>query len=194
MTTKVDKKFTMNIQGNEFIKFEGLLEMFHQNGGKSIHTELISSEEPYMFKATVEGENGTFTGHGDADKTNVNSMIAKHMIRMAETRAIARALRWYNNIGMCSADELGGDDTPVVHTTKTPKKNETTYNPEVHTKVKMPKLETEEFKAKCREFESKGGGYEQGVGFFVPKALLQDKSVIGRDEVEKFIPEEDLPF
>jgi len=29
---------------------------------------------------------------------------------MAETRAIARALRWYNNIGMCSADELGGDD------------------------------------------------------------------------------------
>jgi len=114
MTTKVDKKFTMNIQGNEFIKFEGLLEMFHENGGKSIHTELISSEQPYMFKATVEGEKGTFTGHGDADSSNVNSMIAKHMIRMAETRAIARALRWYNNIGMCSADELGGDDKPQV--------------------------------------------------------------------------------
>jgi hypothetical protein len=34
-------------------------------------------------------------------------MVAKHKYRMAETRAIARALRWYNNIGMCSADELG---------------------------------------------------------------------------------------
>jgi hypothetical protein len=28
---------------------------------------------------------------------------------MAETRAINRALRLYNNIGMCSAEELGGE-------------------------------------------------------------------------------------
>jgi len=37
---------------------------------------------------------------------------------MAETRAIARALRFYNNIGMCSSDELGGESVK-------PKANET---------------------------------------------------------------------
>lgn len=91
------------------MKFEGLLDAFHQNGGKSIKTEILETE-PLIIQATVEGEKGTFQGIGDANENNVNKLIARHKIRMAETRAIARALRWYNNIGMCSADELGGDD------------------------------------------------------------------------------------
>jgi len=60
----------------------------------------------FIFKATVTGERGTFTGYGDACKGNVGTMIVKDMMRMAETRAKARALRDYNNIGMCSAEEL----------------------------------------------------------------------------------------
>ena len=108
----MDKKYIINLQGNNFVKFEGLLSEFHNNGGKSIETEELekSTFETPMFKATVSGEKGTFTGHGDANNSNVNSMISKHKYRMAETRAIARALRWYNNIGECSFDELGGDD------------------------------------------------------------------------------------
>lgn len=103
----MDKKFIINLQGNDFVKFEGLLNEFHENGGKSIKTELLD-KDPYIVQATVEGERGTFQGIGDADENNVNKLIARHKIRMAETRAIARALRWYNNIGMCSSDELGG--------------------------------------------------------------------------------------
>ena len=107
----MDKKFLMNISGKEFIKFEGLLAEFHANEGCSIDTtELESSTEEHpKFKAIVTGGKGTFSGHGDADATNVNGMVQAHKYRMAETRAIARALRWYNNIGMCSVDELGGD-------------------------------------------------------------------------------------
>ena len=107
----MDKKFITNISGKDFVLFEGLLNEFHENGGKSIKTEIINPD-PLIIQATVEGEKGTYQGIGDANEDNVNKMIARHSIRMAETRAIARALRWYNNIGMCSADELGGDDKP----------------------------------------------------------------------------------
>jgi len=106
---KIDKKFTINLQGNEFITFEGLLNAFHQNKGTSIRTYELKGSTPArpLFKAIVEGEKGKYYGHGDADDTNVGKMISRHKYRMAETRAIARALRWYNNIGMCSAEELG---------------------------------------------------------------------------------------
>lgn len=111
----MDAKYIINLQGKNFVKFEGLLAEFHENGGKSIDTvELPNSSllEP-KFKATVVGEKGTYTGHGDANDKNVNTMIARHKYRMAETRAIARALRWYLNIGECSVDELGGEETPI---------------------------------------------------------------------------------
>jgi len=107
----MDKKFILNLQGKDFITFEGLLAQFHNNGGSSIRTQELpnsTAEEP-RFKAIVKGEKGEFMGHGDANNLNVNKLVAKHKYRMAETRAIARALRWYNNIGMCSLDELGGD-------------------------------------------------------------------------------------
>ena len=105
----MDNKFIINLQGKEFVKFEGLLNEFHSNGGKSIKTEVLNID-PFIVQATVEGENGLYQGIGDANDENTGKLVAKHAIRMAETRAIARALRWYNNVGMCSSDELGGDN------------------------------------------------------------------------------------
>ena len=106
----IPKEFMQNISGKEFVKYEGLLNAFHENGGKEIRTELVQDhlgeEVFFIFKATVTGERGIFEGYGDACKGNVNPMIVKHMMRMAETRAKARALRDYNNIGMCSVEEL----------------------------------------------------------------------------------------
>lgn len=106
----IPKEFIQNIQGKEFVKYEGLLDLFHQNGGQSITTELVSKklgeETFFIFKATVSGERGLYEGYGDACKGNVNPMIVKHMMRMAETRAKARALRDYNNIGIAAAEEL----------------------------------------------------------------------------------------
>jgi len=107
----IDKKYIINLQGKEFVTFGGLLAEFHANGGESIQTEIVQTE-PLIIQATVKGEKGEYQGMGDADDNNTNSMVAKHKIRMAETRAIARALRWYTNISMCSVDELGGDKSP----------------------------------------------------------------------------------
>lgn len=109
----VDKKFITKIQGKDFITHEGLLNEFHINGGEKIETHLIIHGEHggiYVFKATVTGKKGIFEAHGDADDKNTSDMIRKHKIRMAETRAVNRALRFYNNIGMCSVDELSDDD------------------------------------------------------------------------------------
>jgi len=106
----IPKEFIQNIQGKDFVKYEGLLNMFHENGGKEIRTKLVQSQLKkntfFIFKAVVTGTRGTFEGYGDACKGNVNPMIVKHMMRMAETRAKARALRDYNNIGMAAAEEL----------------------------------------------------------------------------------------
>lgn len=106
----IPKEFIQNIQGKDFVKYEGLLNLFHENGGKEIRTELVQThlneETFFVFKAVITGSRGTFEGYGDACKANVNPMIVKHMMRMAETRAKARALRDYNNIGMCSVEEL----------------------------------------------------------------------------------------
>jgi len=107
------KDFTTKIGGVEAVTFKGLIALFHKNGGQ----EIITTElEPFIkgdhtmfrFMAMVKGDNGTFTGHGDAAKFNVGNMIKPHIYRMAETRAIARALRLYNNIGTVSDVELGG--------------------------------------------------------------------------------------
>ena len=106
----IQKEFIQNIQGKDFVKYEGLLNLFHENGGKEIHTELVQSELNgetfFIFKAVVSGERGTFEGYGDACKGNVNKMVMPSMMRMAETRAKARALRDYDNIGLCSVEEL----------------------------------------------------------------------------------------
>ena len=127
----MDARFVVNLQGKDFILHEGLLDAFHKNGGKVLSTELVPTQDGiYLFKATAEGEKGIFTAHGDASPSNVNSMIAKHLIRMAETRAVNRALRFYNNIGMCSVDELGGDDSVKI----APKKP---YAPPAHPAVQQ---------------------------------------------------------
>lgn len=120
----VEEKFITKIQGKEFITHEGLLDEFHKNGGKEIFSEMVVREDyaGAMFRATVKGEKGIFSAHGDACGENVSKGIAPHFIRMAETRAINRALRLYNNIGMCSSEELGesvagtmGEDIPIPH-------------------------------------------------------------------------------
>lgn len=112
--TVIPKEYMIQLQGKDFITHRGLLAIAHEKGLHSIETELITepTADIIVFKATATIGTGVhekkFTGYGDASKTNVNATIAPHMIRMAETRAINRSLRLATNVGMCSAEELGG--------------------------------------------------------------------------------------
>jgi hypothetical protein len=108
----VKKEYIINWQGNDFVKYEGLLDEAHQQGLCRISTTLIQvphqdNGNVAIVAAEVETGKGTFSGIGDASPQNVGRMIVPHVIRMAETRAKARALRDAVNIGVTAIEELG---------------------------------------------------------------------------------------
>ena len=113
---KIDERFIVELQGKQFVTYEGLLDLAHQMKLKSIKTEIVQfptkeNNNQCIVKAMATTEDGKhFEGYGDADNTNVNRMIAKHLIRMAETRAKARALRDLTNVGMTAIEELGDEE------------------------------------------------------------------------------------
>ncbi len=117
------EEYMIERQGKRFVLYAGLLEEAHSRGLRSIETELLqvpNSEngEVAIVRAVVRTEDGKFTGIGDASPENVNRTIAPHVIRMAETRAKARALRDAINVGVTAFEELGGEDgSEVVETT-----------------------------------------------------------------------------
>jgi hypothetical protein len=63
----------------------------------------------WVFKATVYTRNCPrgFVGYGDADPSNVSPLVRGAEMRVAETRAVNRALRKAYGIGLCSVEELG---------------------------------------------------------------------------------------
>src|SRR5438067_1148563 len=78
-------------QGRSFVLYAGLLDEAHEKGLRSIRTELLQSPSP----------------------ENVGRNIVPHAIRMAETRAKARALRDAINVGAVALEELGEvEDAP----------------------------------------------------------------------------------
>lgn len=100
-------------QGKRFVLYAGLLEEAHERGLRNVETDLVQvptqeNGEVAVVKATVRTEEGRFSGIGDASPENVGRNIAPHLIRMAETRAKARALRDAINVGVTALEEIGG--------------------------------------------------------------------------------------
>ena len=111
------KEFIVERNGRSFVLYAGLLDLAHERGLKAITTTLVQipselNGQMAIVHATVETSQGTFTGLGDADTSNVSRMMVPHLIRMAETRAKARALRDAVNVGVTALEELGDVDEP----------------------------------------------------------------------------------
>jgi len=96
-----------------YVTREGLLYYAHRTGKiTGISVELVEKGKGFcIVKATVitEGDK-RFEAFGDASVENTNRMVSPHLIRMAETRAINRALREAFPIGLCSYEELSEED------------------------------------------------------------------------------------
>src|SRR6266851_1588741 len=69
----------------------------------------------WAFRATVfkSAKCHGFVGYGDADPSNVSSLVRGAEMRVAETRAVNRALRKAYGIGICSVEEIGTIPNPV---------------------------------------------------------------------------------
>jgi hypothetical protein len=104
-------RFVKRLQGKDFILYGGLLELAKQRGLKRIHTKIVQipTKENGMYavvEAQIETEDGVFEEVGDASPESVNRQIAPHILRMASTRAKARAMRDAVGIDMVALEEL----------------------------------------------------------------------------------------
>lgn len=128
---------TGNVVGSkEVVLYAGLLSQAHEEGLAKVKTSIlqIPTEENgrlAIVKAEVETGKGLFEALGDACPENVDEFLAPHLIRVAETRAKARALRDAVNVGVVSFEELDGvsldrDSSPGSGAPSAPQKRPTT--------------------------------------------------------------------
>src|SRR5450755_142260 len=108
------------INGNWYVTHTGLLRLARRKRCNGIHVEAVdslcdSAANRFVLKATVFPSKGSsgFVGYGDADPTNVSSLVRGAEMRVAETRAVNRALRKAYGIGICSVEEIGTIPNPV---------------------------------------------------------------------------------
>lgn len=113
-TIEIKDRHGRVIDTKEVVTYAGLLNRATQDNLKKVYTELIqvpseANEMTAICMAEVVTDRGVFRDYGDANPVNVSSMIVPHIIRMASTRAKARAFRDAVNIGVVALEELGAE-------------------------------------------------------------------------------------
>ena len=102
-----------------YVTHTGLLGLARRNRCAGIHVRPVSSfcdppSQRWAFEATVYKSRTCrgFVGYGDADPSNVSALVRGAEMRVAETRAVNRALRKAYGIGICSVEEIGSFAEP----------------------------------------------------------------------------------
>lgn len=117
----------MLLEGGWYATHTGLIRLARHNHCAGIHVRPVPefsdpSTQRWAFEATVYKSRTCrgFVGYGDADPSNVSALVRGAEMRVAETRAVNRALRKAYGIGICSVEEIGTSPNPVE---KFPPKN-----------------------------------------------------------------------
>jgi hypothetical protein len=102
------------LENGWYVTHAGLLRLARRRRCVGMHVEPVTefSEPPsarWAFKATVYKSRKCkgFAGYGDAEPSNVSFLVQGAEMRVAETRAVNRALRKAYGIGICSVEEIG---------------------------------------------------------------------------------------
>src|SRR5690349_21309548 len=101
------------LAGKWYITHSGLLGIARRKHCAGIIVQPIpafcdASAQRWAFAATVYKSKTCrgFVGHGDGDPSNVSPLVHGAEMRVAETRAVNRALRKAYGIGICSVEEV----------------------------------------------------------------------------------------
>src|SRR5579864_2748960 len=102
------------VDGKWYVTHAGLLRIALRARCFGIRTVLQERQSDplagrWVFRATVFKSSSSkgFVGYGDADPSNTSPLVRGAEMRVAETRAVNRALRKAYGIGLCSVEELG---------------------------------------------------------------------------------------
>ena len=105
------------LTGGWYVTHTGLIRLAARRRCRGIHVQSIAEfsdarNNRFAFKATVYKSRTCpgFVGYGDADPSNVSFLVHGAEMRVAETRAVNRALRKAYGIGICSVEEIGSAD------------------------------------------------------------------------------------
>jgi hypothetical protein len=108
------------LDGRWYVTHNGLLGLARRNRCAGINVRPVPtfsdpSIQRWAFEATVYKSKTCrgFVGYGDADPSNVSSLVRGAEMRVAETRAVNRALRKAYGIGICSVEEIGTIPNPA---------------------------------------------------------------------------------
>jgi len=111
LLTNGDVKY---LDGGWYVTHSGLLRLADRRRCVGIHCRpILESCDPptsrWVFRAEVFKSRACkgFVGYGDADPSNVSPLVHGAEMRVAETRAVNRALRKAYGIGICSVEEIG---------------------------------------------------------------------------------------
>ena len=108
------------LQSAWYVTHPGLIRLSRRSRCAGIDVEAVvqfcsAQSAHWAFKATVFKSRTCkgFVGYGDADPSNVSPLVHGAEMRVAETRAVNRALRKAYGIGICSVEEIGSFAEPA---------------------------------------------------------------------------------
>jgi hypothetical protein len=97
-----------------YVTYSGLTRLARRRHCAGIEVRSINefcdpAASRWVFEATAykTARSKGFVGYGDADPSNTSALVRGAEMRVAETRAVNRALRKAYGIGLCSVEELG---------------------------------------------------------------------------------------
>jgi hypothetical protein len=176
------------LDGRWYVTHAGLLGLARRNHCSGIRVQLVrefcdSTSCRWVFKASVykSPRSRGFVGYGDADPSNVSSLVHGAEMRVAETRAVNRALRKAYGIGLCSVEELGW--APKSNASVPPDQRKTSANGNNGQHNGQPRLR-DRLCLLIRQYQLDAGLVKAYAADYCGTPTLRDAS---RDQVEAFI-------
>jgi hypothetical protein len=171
-----------------YVTHAGLLRIAQRNRCSGMRTAIDKelsdpASNRWVFKATVYKSlhSRGFVGYGDADPSNVSSLVHGAEMRVAETRAVNRALRKAYGIGLCSVEELGW--APRSNAPKPPDQHQPSTNGNNGHHNGPPRLR-DRLCLLIRQHQLDAGLVKAYAADYCGTATLREAS---RDQVEAFI-------